>query len=223
MGVVSLYFGLPGAGKTTFGAALAVREQKLIEKHQSQFKYVFTNFPIAYPGIYKVSARDLGKVDVSDALVVLDEASLIADSRDYKTFSHEMKLYFLLIRHFHCRCILLTQQWDAVDKKIRVITDSVYYVHKGAFRRWISYASPIPYGIIIPDKKDNTEKYGEIIQGYCKAPLLQRIFAPRIRRSKYYKYFDSYDRPKLLPNKFVQWYSSAVPAAEGSGTDSETT
>lgn len=218
--MVSLYFGLPGAGKTTFGTYLAVQEQKRIEKGISRFKYVFTNWPVAYPGIYKVSAMDLGKVDIQEALVIIDEASLVADSRDYKKFSQEMKEFFLLHRHFRCDVVCITQQWDSVDKKIRVITDHVYYVHKGVFRRWISYASPIPYGIIIPDQKDNSDKYGEIIQGYCKAPFWQRIFAKRIRRKKYYKYFDSYNCPKYRPNKMLQWCSSSVSAAEGSETDS---
>ena len=193
--MVSLYFGLPGCGKTTYATAIAVNEQKRIEKKRSRYKYVYTNFPVFYDGIYQVSSRDLGKVLIQDALIIIDEASLVADSRDYKTFSHEMKEFFLLHRHFRCDICLFTQQWDAVDKKIRVITDHVYYVHKGAFRRWISYADVIPYGIIIPDKKDNSDKYGEIIQGYCRGSLFQRVFAKRIRRRRYYKYFDTYIIP----------------------------
>lgn len=221
--MVSLYFGLPGSGKTTYLASIGVNEQKRIQQHRSIYKHVYSNFPINYPGIIKISAKDLGTIQIEDGLVLIDEASLVADSRDYKKFSNEMKEFFLLHRHFGVDVVIATQQWDAVDKKIRVITDHVYYVHKGAIRRWISYADIIPYGIIIPDRKDNSDKYGEIIQGYCRGNLFQRFFAKRIRRSRYYKYFDSFDRPQYNPNPMVTWYNSGstVSASEGSETESD--
>lgn len=204
--MVSLYFGLPGSGKTTFATAIAVQEQKKIDQKKSPYQYVWTNFPVFYPKIYQLDVETLGKYNYNNALIIIDEATLMADSRDYKTFSYNMKRFFLLHRHFKCDIVLFTQQWDAVDKKIRVITNHVYYVHTGAFRRWISYANIIPYGIIIPDKKDNSEKYGEIIQGYCRGNIFQRIFSKRIGRRKYYKYFDSYITPDLPDPEYTEWY-----------------
>ena len=41
--------------------------------------------------------------------------------------------FFLLHRHYKSDIIIFTQQWDGLDKRIRVITDRVYYVYKGAF------------------------------------------------------------------------------------------
>ena len=64
--------------------------------------------------------------------------------------------------------------------------------------RWISSYYRIPYGIIIPDpKKKDGEKLGDIVQGYCKPSIFIRIFSPKLFRPKYYKYFDSWDRPPL--------------------------
>lgn len=72
---------------------------------------------------------------------------------------------------------------------------------------------PIPYGIIIPDpKKDDSEKLGEIIQGYCKPNIFVRMFQPRLRRKKYYKYFDSWARPELPPFVDVGWDSQCYEA-----------
>ena len=65
--------------------------------------------------------------------------------------------------------------------------------------RWISKYYRIPYGIIIPDphSKNSGEKLGDIVQGYCKPGFFQRLFCHRIWRPKYYRYFDSWEAPKL--------------------------
>ncbi len=91
-------------------------------------------------------------------------------------------------------------KWDGVDRKIRVITDRVYYMYKTPILgRWISKYYRIPYGIIIPDphSKNSGEKLGDIVQGYCKPGFFQRLFCHRIWRPKYYRYFDSWEAPKL--------------------------
>lgn len=91
-----------------------------------------------------------------------------------------------------------TQQWDGVDRKIRVITDRVFYIYKGIFTgKWFSRYYRVPYGIIIPDPKNSSEKLGEIIQGYAKPGLIGRIFGGWIFRPKYYKLFDSWEAPRL--------------------------
>lgn len=66
---------------------------------------------------------------------------------------------------------------------------------------WISKYYRIPYGIIIPDphSKNSGEKLGDIVQGYCKPSLLQRIFCHRLFRPKYYRYFNSWEAPALPP------------------------
>lgn len=207
---VSLYFGLPGSGKTTYATYLAVRTQKRIGSKRCHYQYVYTNFPVGYDGILKLDTNDIGKYNIHDALVIIDEATLMADSRDYKSFNYNMKSFFLLHRHFRVDIYLFTQQWDGVDKKIRVITDRCYYIHKGFIRRWITYCQRIPYGIIIPDKKDlDSKSLGEIIQGYCKPSLLIRMLSPRIKRKLYYKYFDSFEVPELPEYKKEVWHESS--------------
>ena len=64
--------------------------------------------------------------------------------------------------------------------------------------------------IIIPDKKHNADSggLGEIIQGYCKPSILTRtVFARRIYRPKYYRYFDSFMRPYRpeLPETYTMY------------------
>ena len=208
---VSLYFGLPGAGKTTIATYLAIREQKNIEKGKSKYTSVYTNFSVFYPGIRKLDTDWLGVLLIENALLIIDEVTLVADSRDYKSFSLEFKNFFLKHRHCEVDIYLFAQQWNGYDKKIRDITDRVYYVHKGTIRRWITYANRIPYGILIPKKGDTeSDKYGEIVQGYHRGTWIDRMLAFRIKRKFVYKYFDSFDRPEIAPAPVDYWHNNFV-------------
>lgn len=205
---VSLYFGLPGAGKTTLMVALALKAVK-----SKKYEHVYCNVPIAVPGVTYIRNEYIGVFQLKNALILIDEATLFADSRDHKNFSKQKIEFFLLHRHYNCDIVLFTQQWDGVDRKIRVITDRVYYMYKGKLTgKWFSCYYRIPYGIIIPDpKKDGSEKLGDIVQGYCKPSILVRLFSPKLYRPKYYKYFDSWDCPELppLPEECVPYQPAA--------------
>lgn len=198
---VSLYFGLPGCGKSSLLVEMAMSELHRINTGRSKYSCIVTNVPIRAEGVYFVNDFSwLGKYDFSNALCLIDEASLEFDNRDYKSFSFENKLFFLMHRHFKTDVCCFVQQFDAVDKKIRVITDRVYYVHKGAIFKCLSYVNRIPYGIIIPDKKDtDSEKYGEIVQGYHRGSIFSRMFSKRLFRRVIYKYYDSFYVPQLPP------------------------
>lgn len=192
--MISLYFGLPGCGKTTLLASQAV-------KYRRKGVKVYSNIPLAVKGVTRIDNLCIGKYDLSNSVILVDEGTLFANSRNYKNFSGELTSFFLLHRHYKCDIIIFTQQWDGLDKRIRVITDRVYYVYKGVFLgRWFTRYYRVPYGIIIPDpKKSDSEKLGEIVQGYCKPRLLMRLLSPWLFRPLYYRYFDSWDAPALPP------------------------
>lgn len=192
---VSLFFGLPGCGKTTFLARLAYKAIK-----QQSYKYVYTNVPLNLPGVTLIDNECIGRFELRDCLLLIDEATLFADSRAFKSFTKSQMEYFLLHRHRNADIVLFTQQWDGVDRKIRVITDRVYYIYKGKILgHWFSSCYRIPYGLIIPDPKKGGEKLGEIVQGYCKPPIFVRIFAKRIYRPRYYPFFNSWELEELEP------------------------
>lgn len=193
---ISLYFGLPGCGKTTLMAKIACDSIK-----SGRYKHVYCNVHNTIPGVTYIDNEVIGYCDLSDSMLLIDEATLFADSRDHKSFSKERISFFLLMRHYSIDCCLFTQQWNALDLKIRVITDRVYYVYKTPLiGHWFTRYYRIPYGIIIPDpKKSDSQKLGEIIQGYSKPSFLVRIFSPRVYRPRYYKYFDSFEAPALRP------------------------
>lgn len=201
---VSLYFGLPGAGKTTMMVYVALKARK-----SKVYRHIYCNVPIAVDGVTYIDNDCIGKYDLSDCLILVDEGTLFANNRDYKNFSKEKTQYMLLHRHYNADLIFFSQEWASLDKRIRAVTDRVYYVYKGKFLgKWFTRCYRIPYGIIIPDpKKDGGEKLGEIIQGYAKPPFLTRLFSPWLYRPRYYKYFDSWDRPPLppLPSRYKEF------------------
>lgn len=208
---VSLYFGLPGAGKTTLMTYLALKGVR-----DDRYAHVYGNVRLLVDGYTYIDNKCIGQYDLSDCLLLIDEATLFADSRDYKAFGKDRLEYFLEHRHYNADICLFTQQWDGVDRKIRVITDRVYYVYKGIFLgHWFTNYYRVPYGIIIPDpRKDRgSEKLGEIIQGYCKPNILIRLFSPKLFRPKYYKYFDSWER-RELPALPEQYYVYEAPEEE---------
>lgn len=210
--MVSLFFGLPGSGKTTVLASLAL---KFTRKH-SRYDHVYSNVFLDVPGVKMISNDDIGRYDLSYSAILIDEATLFADSRGYKEFPRHVIQFFLLHRHYHCDIFLFTQQWDGVDRKIRVITDRVFYIYKTPILgHWFSFYYRVPYGIIIPDPKKNQsgEKLGDIIQGYCRPSFLQRLFCSKVFRPHYYRYFDSFDAPPLPP----------LPSSNPSDVSRETT
>lgn len=213
---VSLFFGLPGCGKTTKLAQIAHKFDRLIERDKKRIKNgkkpicpyscIYSNVPLSNIINYKLIKFDwLGRYHIENALILIDEATIEVDSRDYKTFKQSTKEFMLLHRHYNCDLVFFTQQWDGIDKKIRVITDRVYYLYKDPlFGMWFTRWYRVPYGIIIPDpKKSDTEKLGEIIQGYCKPNIFIRLFTPPLYRPKYYKYFDSWEKPSLPPLPYI--------------------
>lgn len=213
--MISLYFGLPGCGKTTMYAKLAYdtdvkieKDKKLIakgKKSKCPYKMIYGNIPLENIKNYrKIDFDYLGRYDICDCLILIDEATIEVDSRDFKGFKKHTKEFMLLHRHYNCDICFFTQQWDGIDKKIRVITDRVYYLYKGIFTsKFFTRMYRVPYGIIIPDpKKDSSEKLGEIVQGYCKPDWIVRLFSPWLYRPRYYRYFDSWDRPRLPPLPF---------------------
>lgn len=204
---VKLYFGLPGCGKTTLLASMAYKAVR-----SKRYQSVYSNVELSIPGVTFVDNSVIGRYDLRNCLILIDEGTLFADSRHHKEFPKEVCTYFMLHRHYNADIVIFTQGWDSMDKRIRQITDRVYYVYKTPLMGLIfTRYYRIPYGIIIPDPKKNTgSQLGEIIQGYCKPSFIVRLFSHRIFRPRWYKYFNSWVTKELppLPDIYQPYLSS---------------
>lgn len=190
--MVTGYFGLPGSGKTTFLTMLAQKELRRIAKGKSKYKYVLCNFHCEGT-IYFDMRRDLGNYLIEDALILIDEITLDADSRDFKSFTKNLKLFFLLHRHYNCDIVYFTQMYDNVDKKIRDITFDLFFVKK----IWIFSMAKRIFRIL-----DINQDTHEIVCGYRFATLLDKIGGGCTKwccRPRWYKYFDSWEAPRDKP------------------------
>lgn len=201
--MISCYFGLPGVGKSTFLAKIAQKELKRIKKGKSVYKRVFTNFPVK--GCYELNFKNLGIFDYSYSLVLIDEITLDADNRQFKSFPVHVRDLFILHRKHHMDIIYFTQNWNAVDKKIRDLTATLYYLKRlshftvgvRVFRNFDinKYSSEMVFGYRFPNTWERIKSYivpGFSICCFCFRPL-------------YYKYFDSWDAPALPSTTYKEW------------------
>ena len=199
--MISGYFGLPGVGKTTFLAKIAQKELKRISRGKSRYRRVYTNFPCS--GCYALEFKDLGTYQFEDCLILLDEVSLEADSRDFKSFTQELRSFFALHRHYGCDIVWFTQAYDSMDKRIRDLTAELFFVKK---------IGSLTVARRITRMLDVDKESHQIVYGY-RLPTIWDVLIPLLWpnafrlcwRPRWYKYFDSWDAPTLLAHKDVLW------------------
>lgn len=181
--ILSIYFGVPGSGKTTFAAYLAKHDLKRGGR-------VFSNVPIK--GCMQYNARqDLGQFDMSNSRIILDEVGIEFNNREFKDFKKRELEFFKLHRHYQTAIDVFSQSYDDMDKKIRCLAQRLYVVKR----------SLIPFCIVrrtIGKKIGINELTKEITDEYYFIPFSRKIiFMPLL-----WKLFDSYDCPELDKKDF---------------------
>ena len=120
--ILSVYFGVPGAGKTTFAAYLTKHDLK-------RGIPVWSNVPIT--GAYKLEPKDdIGKYMIAGGRVIIDEAGLEYNNRDFKAFSKDSLYFYKYHRHYQLAVDVFSQGYDDMDKKIRTLAQKLYVVKK---------------------------------------------------------------------------------------------
>ena len=114
---LSLYFGIPGAGKSTYAAYLAKKDMKKGRK-------VWSNFGIT--GAMKCEKADFGKFMMSDGRLIIDEAGLEYDNRKMAMTTDEI-YFFKYHRHYQLDVDFFSQGLD-VDIKIRKLARHIYLI-----------------------------------------------------------------------------------------------
>lgn len=210
--MIKIYFGSPGAGKTT----LACRE---IKKNRKRYDYIFANFGCKIADFDDVDLTGLGKWTFPrNSLIEVDEAGITYNNRKFKTLSQETIQWYKLHRHYGCDVSVWSQSWEDMDITLRRLADRLYYIRK---------FGPFTLQRRVFKRVTVDEKTQQIIDGYKMVspiylflkPLyyvsflvfglgfLIRALFPRfeeihlIWRRPYYKYFDTH-AAKELPVTF---------------------
>ncbi len=138
--VIRIWFGVPGAGKTSVAAWLSDRDTK---------KGIRVLSNVEIDGAYKLDQEDLGQVDMSfggqGCHVVYDEASIDFDNRNHSNFARSFARslkpkYFSMHRHMTNMVDVFSQGYD-IDKRIRDRTCSsgLFYLSRFPIKGFIFY------------------------------------------------------------------------------------
>lgn len=212
--VLNVYFGVPGSGKTTFAAYLtrwALHENPLIafcRRHPNRLtalllnsRYlkrridVYSNVPIT--GAYQLDAKtDIGRYMIEDAKIIIDEAGIEYNNRNYKSFSQEAIYFYKYHRHYRTSVDVFSQSYDDMDVTLRRLAQNFYVVRR----------SLVPFCVVarrIRRKVGVDEHTKQIMDLYAMGlPLVdtKRIFAPSL-----WKLFNSYSRKELPKKAWPVW------------------
>ncbi len=188
--MITGYFGVPGVGKTTLLTKIAVKAIKRMNRGKGKYENVYTNFYCK--GARRLNFNDLKTYKIIKSLILLDEITMDADNRDFKNFPDEIRDFFILHRHLGNDIIYATQGYDAVDKKIRLLTQELWYMQKTVLPFFSEFTSAKRIYRTI----NINEHTSELTLGYRFCNLLESFFTSNYKtvwRRRYYKYFDSFD------------------------------
>jgi len=184
--ILSIYFGVPGAGKTTFAAWLAKKDLK-------RGVPVWSNVPIS--GTYRLDPKcDIGVYMIAEGRVIIDEAGIEYNNRDFKQFSKNALYFYKYHRHYQLAIDVFSQGFDDMDKKIRVLAQKLYVV-KRSLLPWFVYRRQIKKRVGINDMTK------EIIDEYYFVPWSRKyIFCPPLWRM-----FNTLAREKYPDKDWEKW------------------
>lgn len=115
----TMVVGKKGSGKTTWMV-------KLIYKHLKRGWRVYSNIDI--PGVYCFDPKDIGKYTFPrNSVVLIDEANLFWDNRNWKTTAVELIEWFRYQRQYKVKLYMFSQTFD-LDTKLRSLCDDLYLV-----------------------------------------------------------------------------------------------
>lgn len=181
-----MIFGKKGSGKNTLLTKLSI-------KYNRKGYKVFSDSEIF--NTYKLSTDWIGHYDFpQNSVLLIEEAGITWDNRNFKTFSAEVRDFFKLQRHHHIIVYLASQSFD-VDKKLRDLTDEMYLCENvmGIF----SIAKSINKKIAIHNASEDNNGESFLTETYSFGfPWEWKYtFIPR-----WIRYFNSFSAPKVGVN-----------------------
>lgn len=188
-----MYVGVPGSGKTTFAAYLAKKRLKkwCKQKKHSQDYCVLSNVPIKGANI--VIKEDIGQYEIQNCLLIMDEAGIDYNNRNFKNFSDNETYFYKFHRHYNVDVAMFSQDFD-VDLKLRKLSTRLWIVNRSFFPGFIHAKQVKKFIGIDTTTKQLVDQYEFVLFGG------KYIFAPKL-----WKMFNTFDR-RTLPKKSFPKY-----------------
>lgn len=208
--MIRIFFGSPGAGKTTLCC-------KMAKKARKNYAAVYLNFKNTVPDARSCNVEGLGTWTFQHgSYICLDEAGIDYNNRAFKNNKNMNQAaisWFKKHRHYRCDLDCFSQSWDDIDITLRRLATELWYMRKiGPFT-----LSRRVYKSVMVDPETH-----QIVDGYDMASKLWLLFWPLqlgwpfpkkfslTFRPFYYKYFDSWECDDL-PVKEFPCLSSSDP------------
>lgn len=184
--IITVYFGVPGSGKTTFAAYLVKKALKRKEK-------VWSNVPITGSMKYD-PLKDLGVYNIEDGTIILDEAGVEFNNRNFKSMPPHVIKYLKYHRHYRTAIDVFSQSHEDMDITIRRLAQRYFVVKKSLIPRFIVYKS-------IGRRVGIDENTKQIIDEYFFRPFGTRwLYAPSV-----WKMFNTVAKEELPEKEFEIW------------------
>lgn len=212
---LNVYFGVPGSGKTTFAAWLVKKAthktlfyRLFCEKYPTIFTGllidlglikcplpVWSNVPIT--GAYKLDVkRDIGSYMIENGKVIIDEAGIEYNNRNFKALASEQIYWYKYHRHYHSSVDVFSQSHEDMDITLRRLAQHFFVVKK----------SLIPNFVVVKRIKrrvgidDTTHQI--IDEYYFGFPIIQTRW---IWSCPLWKLFNSYSCKQLPQKHWEVW------------------
>lgn len=185
-----IYIGVPGSGKTTFAAYLAKKRLKKGKKNKNK-GIVLSNVPIK--GAYKVVKSDIGHYMISNCLLLMDEAGIDYNNRNFKRFSDEETYFYKFHRHYRVDIAMFSQDLD-VDIKLRKLATRIFIVQRSILPGFVKRKLVTKRIGIDQMTKQLIEQYSFAIFG------VKYIYCPKL-----WKLFDSYSYEEMPIKEFLKY------------------
>lgn len=178
--------GATGSGKSTLSAYY-------LKKALKKGKKVYSITPLARA--YKIDVEDIGVYDISNSLLIIDEAGITFDNRKFKNnFTKEQLEFFKKHRHYNVDILIISQALDT-DKKLRDLSKKIFLVKRSILPTHF-YTRQIKKDVAINDLSK------DLVDGYNFVPFSKKYYLA----CRYWKYFESL-QPKELKQKNFELYN----------------
>lgn len=160
---------------------------------------MFANVPIS--GAYKLCREDIGKVAISKCCLIIDEAAIDYDGKEWKKVGQELNEWLRYFRHAKCDLYLYSQSAEDMLILFRRLCYGWYELHKPIFFVPFFVAFKIRRRVTV---NPNTHKIEDLYEE-MSPKILKLITAKYCWGPRYFKYFDSYSLKELPTKEWELW------------------